>query len=75
MKEIYVPDYEWNSHYNSPEECVEIGREFDEFKEGETFSLVRLQIFAKTTYKIMDGKPVPIEVAFPDQELGIQEQA
>lgn len=74
MKELYVPDYEWNAHYNSPEECVEQGKEVGDFKEGEEFSLVRLQVFAKTTYKIVDGKPVPVSLAFPDQLLEIAEQ-
>ena len=64
--EIFVPDYEWNAHYSSVEEAVEAGGEFDELKDGDEFKLVRLTVGACTTYKMVNGKAVPVAVAFPD---------
>jgi hypothetical protein len=61
-KEIFVPDYEWNAHYESPEEVIATG----ELAEGEEFDLVRLTVGAKTTYRVVNGKPVPVSVAFPE---------
>jgi hypothetical protein len=63
--EIHVPDCEWNTHYRSPEEAVKLGMEYGDYKEGEEFKLVRLQVGAVTTYRIVDGKPVPVAVGFP----------
>jgi hypothetical protein len=63
--EIHVPDYEWNMHYKSPEEAVEIGAGFGDYKEGGEFKLVRLQVGAITTYRIVGGKPVPVMIGFP----------
>jgi hypothetical protein len=65
MKTIFVPDYEWNSHYNSPEECVLLGQQCGDFNEGDEFKLVRLEVGACTTYRVVNGKPVPVVVAFP----------
>jgi hypothetical protein len=60
--EIFVPDYDWNSHWSTVEEsageCA--------YAEGEEFKMVRLTVGACTTYRIVDGKPVPVSVAFPD---------
>jgi hypothetical protein len=64
--EIFVPDYEWNAHYGSVEEAVTAGCEFDELKDGDEFKLVRLTVGACTTYRMVDGKAVPVAVAFPD---------
>ena len=63
--EIFVPDYEWNAHYNTVEESVEAGFACGDFKEGDEFKMVRLTVGACTTYKIVDGKPVPVAVSFP----------
>lgn len=60
--DIFVPDYEWNSHWNSVEESV---AECD-YTEGDEFKMVRLTVGACTTYRIVNGKPVPVVVAFPD---------
>lgn len=65
--EIFVPDYEWNAHYSSIEEMVSSGAECGDYKEGDEFKMVRLTVGACTTYRIVDGKPVPIFVAFPDK--------
>jgi len=64
MTEIFVPDYDWNSHFTSPEDHVEAGREYGESEEGSEFELVRLTVGAKTTYRIVNGKPVPVAVGF-----------
>ena len=64
--EIFVPDYEWNSHWNSVEEAVATGKECGDYSEGDEFKMVRLTVGAMTTYRIVDGKPVPVSVAFPD---------
>jgi hypothetical protein len=63
--EIFVPDYEWNAHYASVEEAVAEGMKCGDFDEGDEFKMVRLAVGACTTYKIVDGKAVPIAVSFP----------
>ncbi len=63
MKEIHVPDYEWNAHYESPEEMVRLD---GTLVEGEEFELVRLTVGAKTRYRIVEGKPVPVSISFPE---------
>jgi len=73
--EIFVPDYEWNSHWASVEEAVEDGKKHGDFSEGDEFKMVRLTVGACTTYRIVAGKPVPIEVAFPDSLPALAEQA
>lgn len=70
MKTIFVPEHEWNSHYESPEDHVAQGAECGESEEGSEFTLVRLEVCAATTYRIVDGKPVPVRVAFPNATLG-----
>lgn len=64
--EIFVPDYEWNSHWKSVDEAVEDGKKYGDFPEGDEFTMVRITVGAATTYRIVDGKPMPINVAFPD---------
>ena len=64
--EIFVPDYEWNSHWNSVEEAVASGAECGDYNEGDEFKMVRLTVGACTTYRIVNGKPVPVVVAFTD---------
>ena len=59
--EIFVPDYDWNSHWES----VESNAAACELREGEEFSLVRITVGCCTTYRIIDGKPVPIAISFP----------
>lgn len=70
MTEIFVPTYEWNSHYASIEECVEEGKKFGDYQDGEEFEMVRLTVGAKTKYRIVNGKAVPIEVSFPSKIEG-----
>lgn len=64
---VFVPPDDWNSHYTSPEDHILAGAEFGESKEGSEFQLARLEVGACTTYRIVDGKPVPVVVSFPDQ--------
>lgn len=64
--EVFVPPYEWNSHYTSVEEAVAEGQKYGDCQEGDEFQMVRLTVGALTTYKVVDGKAVPIKVAFPE---------
>lgn len=65
MKTIFVPEYEWGAHYESVEEYVASGQEYGDIKEGDEFKLVRLNVYACTTYRMVDGKAIPVEAAFP----------
>ena len=59
--DIVVPDYDWNSQWKSVDECAsECG-----YAEGEEFKMVRLTVGAFTTYRIVQGKPVPVAISFP----------
>jgi hypothetical protein len=60
--DIFVPDYDWNSHWSSVDESA---GECD-YAEGEEFKMVRLTVGACITYRIVNGQPVPVLVAFPD---------
>lgn len=61
--EIHVQDYDWNSHFDSPADFVEA---CGDLVEGAEFELVRVVVGAKTKYRIVDGKPVPISLSFPE---------
>lgn len=63
--EIFVPDYEWNAHWKTVEESVDAGFASGDFSEGDEFKMVRLTVGACTTYKIIDGKPIPVAISFP----------
>ena len=58
--DIFVPHYDWNSHWSTVDENVAEC----EYADGEEFKMVRLAVGACTTYRIVEGKPV--SVAFPD---------
>lgn len=60
--EIFVLDYDWNSQWNSVEESAS---DYN-YSEGDEFKMVRLNVGACTTYRIVNGKPVPVAVAFPE---------
>lgn len=64
-KEIFVPTYEWNAHYDSVAEAVAEGR--GDYPEGAEFKMVRLTVHAETTYRIVNGQPVPVSVAYPGE--------
>jgi hypothetical protein len=68
MKTIFVPDYEWNAHWDSVEMAVASGKEYGEYEEGHEFTMVRLEVYAATTYKIVNGIPVVVSLAFPSAE-------
>ncbi len=63
--EVFVPDYEWNSQWDSVEQAVEEGQKYGDYSEGDEFKMVRLTVGACTTYRIVNGKAVPVAVAFP----------
>lgn len=65
MVEVFVPPDEWNSHYDSPEDHIASAREWGEAEEGSEFTLVRLTVGAQTTYRIVNGKPEVVSLAFP----------
>ena len=64
--EVFVPDYDWNAHFASPEEHIRSGQEYGESEEGSEFTLVRLTVGAKTTYRVVNGKPEVVSIAFPE---------
>lgn len=66
MTTVFVPDYDWNAQYNSVEECAEEAMKYGDMAEGDEFKLVRLRVYACTTYRMVGGKPVPVTMAFPD---------
>ncbi len=59
--DIFVPDDDWNSQWESVDEYVSAYG----YAEGEEFKMVRLTVGAFTTYRIVKGKPVPVAIAFP----------
>ncbi len=60
--DIFVPEYDWNSHWESVNENVtECG-----YAEGDEFTMVRLTVGARTTYRIVNGSAVPVAMAFPE---------
>ena len=61
--EIFVPDYDWNDRYGTIEEYLAEHA----VAEGNVFSVVRLTVGANTTYRVKDGKAVPVSIAFPDK--------
>lgn len=65
--EVFVSDYEWNAHFESPQQAADDYLKYGDRKEGEEFELVRLNVIGKTTYRIVDGKAVPIAIATPDR--------
>lgn len=64
---VFVPDYDWNCHWSSPEEAVEEGRKYGECQDGTEFTMVRLMVGAKSTYRVIDGAPVLVSIAFPEE--------
>lgn len=65
--DVFVPDYDWNSQWESVEAAVKTGQEYGDLKEGDEFSMVRLTVGACTTYRIINGQPTPIVVQFPEE--------
>lgn len=58
--DVFVTDADWNEQFTSPESWAE---EYG-MKDGDSFTLVRATVHAKTTYRMMDGKAVPQSMAF-----------
>lgn len=67
MVTVFVPPYEWGAQYSSIDEMLQYAAECGEtYAEGEEFDMIRLEVGAKTTYRMVDGKAVPIVVSFPE---------
>lgn len=63
--DIFVEHADWNSHYESLEQFFsDQAEEYDDI-EGMEFQLLRVTVSVATRYRIKDGKPVAISVAFP----------
>ena len=65
--DVFVPDYDWNSQWESVEASVKNGQGYGDFSEGDEFSMVRLTVGARTTYRIVNGVPTPVSVSFPEE--------
>lgn len=58
--------------YDSAQDYVEAAAVEDvDLAEGAEFRLVRITVGAATLFKIVDGKPVPVAVSFP-QPAGLK---
>lgn len=66
MITLYLPPDDWNDHYESPEECARQLADCGDLAEGDEFSLVRVEVGTSTTYRIVNGKPQPVAIAFPE---------
>lgn len=65
--QVFVDVTDFSSQYDSPEDyvaCQEIGRD------GVEFELVRMDVISKTKFRMLGGVPVPVEIAFPEDEVG-----
>lgn len=67
MKVIFVENGDWNCHFESLEQCVADGSESGEIEDGTEFTLVRIEVFAATTYRMVDGKPTVVALSFPGE--------
>lgn len=57
--QVFVED-DWNSQFRSVEEFMrETGA-----TEGDTFELTKVEVVAKTTYRITGGKACPVAMCF-----------
>jgi hypothetical protein len=63
MEDVFVSDLDWNDQFDTPDEFAEL----EGLSEGAEFALVRLSVSGKTTYRIVDGKPVPVAIAFAER--------
>lgn len=64
---VFVPDYDWNSRWDSPEEAVTEGQKYGDYPEGYDFTMVRLVVVARSAYRIIGGVPVLTSTAFPEE--------
>lgn len=64
---VFVPDYEWNSHWGSPEKAVTEGQKYGDYPEGYEFTMVRLVVVARSAYRIIGGVPVLTSTAPPEK--------
>ena len=59
MQDTYIDDN--YSAADSPEQFAEENG----FEEGDEFALLRVQVISRSTYKIVNGNPVQVAIAFP----------
>lgn len=59
--DVFLCDEDGNMH-----ETVEQAAESACVEEGEEFSVVKITVISRHTYRIVDGKPVQVAIAFPD---------
>ena len=64
---VFVPNYDWNSHWDSPEKAVTEGQKYGDYPEGYDFTMVRLVVVARSAYRIIGGVPVLTSTAFPEE--------
>lgn len=53
--EIFLSLDDWNDQYGSPADYVSTHQP----KNGAEFTLVKATVYTATTYRMVDGKPVP----------------
>ena len=64
---VFVPHYDWNSRWDSPEEAVTEGQKYGDYQDGCEFTMVRLVVVAQSAYRIIGGVPVLTSTAFPEE--------
>ena len=62
MIEVFIEGLDCVDQYATPEEFAQ----FNFTEEGGEFTLVRVGIFAKTTYRMVQGKLMPTSMQFPE---------
>lgn len=65
MSEFFVNEDDYNDIFTSPSEAAEIM----EVEEGKTFSLLRIEVVSRTTYKVQGGDVIPQSISFPQDGL------
>lgn len=62
MVEIFIEHLSILEQYVTPEEFAQ----FHTTKEGGEFTLIRVNILSKTTYRMVQGKLMPTSMQFPE---------
>ena len=62
---ILLNNDNWDERYASVEQFVSDLMEMDDDIEGQEFQLVSVSVSVVTRYKIKDGKPMAVAIAFP----------
>ena len=68
--QAFVLSHDMPEVWVSPDEvCAEDGH-----TEGAEFTLVRVTVGAAITYRVVNGKPVPTSIAFPERIGSVDDQ-